>query len=87
MNENDQQIENQIPEELKKIVVARLNLIPNDVKISVGADGEFTREELIKKVETGDRVGNQIARSQLEFLQALSEGRLIDDLIGSPSNV
>lgn len=74
------QIEQQIPEALKQIVVARLKLIPNDVKISVGAEGEFTRDELIEKVEQDDRVGRQVAQSQLEFLQALGRGQLLDEM-------
>ncbi|GEM_PF-2271774 len=74
------QIEQQIPEALKQIVIARLNLIPNDVKISVGAEGEFTRDELIERVEQDDRVGRQVAQSQLEFLRALGRGQLLDEM-------
>jgi len=78
--EENPQIEQRIPEELKQIVVARLKLIPDNVKISVGAEGEFTRDELIEKVERGDRVGKQVAQSQLEFLQALGRGQLLDEM-------
>lgn len=76
----NRQIEQQIPEALKQLVVARLKLIPDDVKISVGAEGEFTRDELIERVEQDDRVGRQVAQSQLEFLQALGRGQLLDEM-------
>lgn len=79
MSEADQQpIE--ISKELKELVIARLNLIPNDVTISVGADGEFTRKELIERVKQEDTVGQEVVRSQLEFLKALTSGKLLEDL-------
>lgn len=73
-------IDQEISEELKRLVIARLNLIPQGVKLSVGSEGEFTRAELIGKVQAGDRIGQQVAQSQLEFLQALSGGVLLDEL-------
>ena len=72
----------ELTQELKQLVIARLNLIPSGVKLSVGSEGEYTRKELIKRVQEGDAVGQQIAHSQLEFLRALGAGRLIDELVG-----
>ncbi len=83
-NEPNQPIEQQIPEELKELVIARLNVIPNGVKMSIGADGEFTRGELIEKVNEGGAIGQQIVKSQLEFLQALGEGRFLEELMKTP---
>lgn len=69
-----------ISKELKELVIARLNLIPDNVTVSVGADGEFTRTELIQKVKEEDTVGQEIVRSQLEFLRALGTGKFLDEL-------
>ena len=85
MAEDTKQFSEPISEELKMLVIARLNLIPNNVKVSVGADGEFTRAELIQRVEQGDRVGLEIIQSQLEFLRALGSGKLLDELTPSRS--
>jgi len=85
MAEDTKQFSESISEELKRLIIARLNLIPDDVKVSVGADGEFTRVELIQRVEQGDRVGLEVIQSQLEFLRALASGELLDELTSSRS--
>lgn len=87
MPEAIQQASEAISEELKDVVIARLNLIPNNVTMSVGVDGadkEFTREELIESVKQENTVGLEVIRSQFEFLKALSTGRLLDDLLLEP---
>ena len=66
--------EKKVEEELKKIVIARLELLPPDKKISIGGSGEFSRDELIKRVEKEDRIGKKIIDIELEFLRDLKEG-------------
>jgi len=61
---------------LKKLVIARLEVLPSTVKLSIGSDGDFSRDELIKHVKNGDRVGEKIISIELEYLQALKEGLL-----------
>ena len=61
-------------EELKQIVVKRLEVLPANKKISVGSSGDFSRDELIEHVKRGDGVGMKIVQIELEFLQALKEG-------------
>jgi hypothetical protein len=73
-----------IPEALRRLVIARLNLIPSDVKMSVGSAGEFTRDELIRHVEVGDDVGRAVAESQRRFLHALGQGVFLDELLPEP---
>ena len=65
---------NKINEEVKKIVIARLEVFPADKKISIGSMGEFTKEEMIKHVEIEDDIGEKIAEVQLNYLRALKEG-------------
>ena len=61
-------------EELKKIVVARLETLPSDKKISIGSFGEFTRDEIIEKVKQDDPIGKKMVQIELEFLRSLKKG-------------
>lgn len=60
-------------EEIRKLVTARLSVLSADTMISVGSEGSFSRDELIKKVEAGDRVGNKIAQIELEWLRSFQQ--------------
>jgi len=61
-------------EEIKKLVIARLEAIPKDKKISIGSHGEFSKENLIEEVKSGSEVGRKIIEIELEFLRALKKG-------------
>ncbi|KPJ56298.1 hypothetical protein AMJ49_05225 [Parcubacteria bacterium DG_74_2] len=65
---------NKNKEELKKLVIERLEVLPRDKKISIGAEKEFTKEELIENVEKGSEIGKKVIEIQLEYLRALKEG-------------
>lgn len=61
-------------ETIKETVIARLSTMPSDQKISVGSEGEFTKEELIDHIKRGDKIGKKFIEIELEFLRALKEG-------------
>ena len=61
-------------EEIRKLVVARLRTLSSNKRISIGEDGEFGKEELIKRVQSNDRIGKKIAKIQLQYLRSLKEG-------------
>lgn len=63
-------------EQLKELVVARLQVLPPDASISIGSEGNFTRDELIKHVKNNDELGMKITEIELEYLRALKEGTL-----------
>ncbi len=58
-------------EEIKQLIIERLRRIPSGKKISIGADGDFTGEELIKLVEKDDKIGDKVIEMQLEYLRSL----------------
>ena len=64
----------EITEEIKELVIARLDAIPSNKKISIGNYGEFTKEELIEGVRSGSEVGKKIIEVELEFLRAFKQG-------------
>lgn len=58
-------------EEIKQLVIARLEVLPEDTGISIGSEGEFTRDELIKRVKQGDEIGQKIIEVELDYLKSL----------------
>ncbi len=64
----------EVPNELKELVIVRLKALPPDKKMSIGGHGSFSRDELIKHVKGGDKIGKKIVEIELEFLRALKKG-------------
>jgi hypothetical protein len=64
----------QLDENIKNLVIARLETLPSDKKISIGSEGHFTKEELIERVKKGDPVGKKMMNIEMEFLRALKQG-------------
>lgn len=62
-------------EELKKLVLERVNVMPDTLNIAIGSE-KMTREALKKHVEKGDEIGIQIMETELEFLRALASGTI-----------
>jgi len=66
-------------EDIRKLVIARLRLLSAGRKISIGSDGEFTKDELINRVNQDDEVGKKIVQIQLEYLQSLKNGIFLSE--------
>lgn len=60
-----------ISQEIKDLVIARLEVLPEDTGISIGSAGEFTRDELIERVRQGDEIGQKIVKVELSYLKSL----------------
>lgn len=68
--------DNSTQEQIKELVLARLQIMPPDANISVGSDGEFSRDELIQHVKNNDDIGKKITEIELEYLRLLKKGIL-----------
>lgn len=62
--------------EIEELVIARLEVIPSDKKISIGSEGEFTKDELIQAVKSNNDLGKKIVEIQLDYLRLIKEGVL-----------
>ena len=69
-----------ISEDLKDLIIYRLDTFPEDKRISIGSDGEFSKTELIEHVRNGDEIGQKIVELELTFLRALKEGVLLNEI-------
>jgi hypothetical protein len=83
----DQQKKEQISEDLKDLVIERLGVLSPHKKIYIGSVGAFTKDELIKCVQQGDEIGQEIVAIELSFLRALKEGTLLDILTYSDDKI
>ncbi|KKQ35441.1 MAG: hypothetical protein US51_C0005G0004 [Microgenomates group bacterium GW2011_GWA2_37_6] len=61
-------------EEIKKLVVARLDALPPNISISVGSEGHFNKKELIEQIENDTEIGKKMVEIELEYLRKLKEG-------------
>ena len=61
-------------EEMKKLVILRLESMPDTIKVSVGSEGELSKNDLIAHVKKGDKLGKLVVDMQLKYLQAMKEG-------------
>ena len=63
-------------DQIKKLVIARLETMPPHHELAIGAEGTFSREQLIEEVKKGSGVGRTVIDIELEFLRAFKKGAL-----------
>ena len=67
-------------EGLKELAIARIRIMPPNYKLSIGDKGTFTKEEIIERIKSGDETGLQIIGMQMNFIKALTSGKLTEVL-------
>jgi len=67
-----------LADEIRKLVLARMQATPKNLKISIGSS-EYTTEELIQSVKRGDEIGQQVIDMQMEFLREMAQGKIYSD--------
>lgn len=60
-------------DEIRQLVIARLSVLSADLVISMGTEGSFSRDELIKSVENGDKIGHRFQELEMEWLRSFKE--------------
>jgi hypothetical protein len=78
--ENNSEEEKKINSDIKDLVKMRLNAIPKGFSISVGSQGNFTVEDLIKHIEDDDEIGKSMVEIDMEFLRDLKNGKLYEQI-------
>lgn len=66
-------------EDIRKLVIARLRTLSSGKKISIGSEGEYTKDQLIASVENNNKIGKKITQIQLHYLRSLKEGLFLND--------
>ncbi len=65
-----------ITKQIKELVIARLEIMPNNMKVSIGSYGAFSKDDLKRHVEDEDEIGKKVVEVQMAFLRAIKEGKL-----------
>lgn len=60
---------------MTKLVLARLMVMPSDLRLSIGSK-EYTKEELEQHIKKEDEIGREYTEIQLEFLRDLASGAI-----------
>lgn len=66
--------EKEINQEMKEVVIMRIESMPSNLKLSIGNSQSLTKEEMIKHVRDEDFTGKQIINSHISFMRAIAKG-------------
>ena len=77
---NKQESETTQEKEIKELVLARIGVMPSNYKLSVGSKGTFTKEQIINHIKERDEIGIQIIDMEMNFIKALTSGKLLETL-------
>lgn len=69
-------------EDIRELVKARLQNFPSGKKISIGGDGDFSKEDLIEAVDQQTDLGKKIINIQMEYIRAFKDGTLLAQING-----
>lgn len=58
-----QSVDKETQEDIRKLVIARIEASSDDLAVSIGSK-EHTKEQMLKSVETGDELGQEIIEIQ-----------------------
>lgn len=63
--------------DIKKLVIERIERIPENHKISIGSLGSFSKQQLKKEVKDGSSIGKKFIERELAFIRAQARGELL----------
>ena len=69
-----------IDQNLKNMVIGRLQVIPEGVEISVGNSGSFNKDDLISNIKDETEVGKKMVDIELAYMKDLISGKLYKNL-------
>ncbi len=70
-------------QEIRELVIARLETLPDNLEISIGSEGGVSKEEMIEHVKKNDSIGSEIIQAHMSFLQSLKEGSFYEQMYSS----
>lgn len=68
-------------EKIKELIIARIDAkMPSNIKMSIGSKGSLSKEEMIEHIKKGDETGKQIIQMHLNFIKAITSGKLMKEV-------
>lgn len=71
-------LDSDLKEQLKEITMARIRTISKDTHISLGSE-DYSQEELIRHLEKGDEIGDELIEMNWQYLKDLASGAIYDN--------
>ena len=65
----------------QELVIARLEIMSNELHFSSGNSSTLSRDEMIKCIKNNDEIGLEFVKTEIEFLQAIKNGELMKVLL------
>jgi hypothetical protein len=62
-----------ISENVKKLVIARLETMPENMKLSLGGSGDYNKYELIDQVKDETAFGKKVVEMHLMYLRSFKK--------------
>jgi len=69
-----------VEQQIKDLVIARLEALPENVEISIGSKDALNKTDLIRHVKDGDDLGRKIMEVEMNFLRSMKEGSFYESL-------
>lgn len=70
--------EYEISQQERELAIARLEISPSEIRFYSGGTAlSCTKTQLIELIQSGDPVGNEYVKMDLEYLRALKSGDLM----------
>jgi len=57
----------------REMVLKRLSRFPANIKINIGGDGDFTRDQLMQEVRDHSKIGDYAIEMQLAFIRKMAK--------------
>lgn len=82
MREKTEKRNIEINEEMKQLVIARIDAqVPSNLILSMGSYGKMSKDEMILHIKNGDEIGKRIVESHIRFLRAQASGEVTKALV------
>lgn len=73
--ENDSEKEIEITEQMKEIVLAKIDAqVPSNLRLFVGSIKGMDKEQIMEHIRKGDEIGNEIVLAHIKFMRAVANG-------------
>lgn len=77
--------EDQLKEKEIELIILRLETLPPNVYFSSGNGSNTSRNDMIKHVRKNDETGREFIETEMEFLRALKDGKLLKQIFSPQS--
>ena len=72
-NTNEEKMNPELRERLKRLVLERINVMPDTLRMAVGSM-QLTKTDIVKHIRDEDEIGQQVIEMELDFLRDLASG-------------